>query len=322
MLKFAVIGCGGIAQKATIPALINSGLSQITVCMDPDALKEKDISEKFNLPFETDLQKVFNDYNFDAVYIASPIATHKDIILTAAKHRKHILCEKSIVTNLQEAKEVTDICAEKELALFEGFMYQFHSQHQVVRDFIENDEIGKPVHFQAWFGFPPLPSDNFRYNKNMGGGALLDAGAYTVHAARRFFEKEPTGVSSVLETEGKDVDIRGTVMLDFGNSQTAHLTFGFNNLYQSKYTVWGTKGLLTLERAFALPADLKPPLVHKKQDQEHIYALRPSDHFIEEIKYFVENYTNKEIRSKWREEIINQASLLQKIRKNNMSGKS
>jgi len=51
------------------------------------------------------------------------------------------------------------------VALFEGFMYQFHSQHQFVKKLIGSGEIGQPVHFQAWFGFPPLNENDFRYNK-------------------------------------------------------------------------------------------------------------------------------------------------------------
>ena len=318
MLKFAIIGCGNIAQKSVIPALMKSGVSKIEVCIDTDINKGKEVKSKFELPFETNLKKALSNYDFDAVYISTPIATHKNIIIEVAKHKKQILCEKSIVSNPEEAKAVIDFCEKQDVALFEGFMYKFHSQHKFVNNLIENGEIGTPFHFQAWFGFPPISRQDFRYNKSLGGGAILDAGSYTVNASRYFFNSEPINVSSVIETEGEDVEIRGTAMLNFGNSKTAHLVFGFNNMYQNKYSIWGTKGIISLERAFALPPDFKSTLVLKKQGEVKEFSMEPCNHFIEEIRYFTKYFNDNEYKVKWRTEIINQANSLNYIRQNSL----
>jgi dTDP-3,4-didehydro-2,6-dideoxy-alpha-D-glucose 3-reductase len=314
MLKFAVIGCGSIAQKSTIPALINSGVSEIAVCIDKDPNRENEIKAKFTLPFETSLNKALGKYTFEAVYISTPVATHRDLILIAAKHKKHILCEKSIVSNPDEAKEIVKFCHEEGVAVFEGFMYQFHTQHKLVKDLIASNEIGTPFHFQGWFGFPPLLPDDFRYNKSLGGGAILDAGSYTVHAARKLFNAEPLSVNSVIEYEDNEVEIRGSAMLNFGNSKTAHIVFGFNNMYQNKYWVWGTKGLISLERAFSVPPDYRSILKLKKQGFIKEFPMEPCNHFIEEIRFFSERCNNIKFRTIWGEEIINQSITLNKLR--------
>ena len=127
-------------------------------------------------------------------------------------------------------------------------MYQFHTQHQFVKKLIQDGEIGIPFHFQGSFGFPPINENDFRYKKELGGGVVLDAGSYTMHAARHFFGEEPISSHAILENEGHEVEIRETVLLNFGESRTANLIFGFNNMYQSKYSIWGTKGIITLER--------------------------------------------------------------------------
>ena len=102
MLKFAVIGCGNIAQRASIPALIESEVTEIVVCIDINPEIAEDINIKFGLPFETTLEGALEKYDFDAVYISTPIGTHLPLIKLAAKNKKQILCEKSLACNLKE----------------------------------------------------------------------------------------------------------------------------------------------------------------------------------------------------------------------------
>ncbi|MFC4269731.1 Gfo/Idh/MocA family protein [Polaribacter marinivivus] len=311
MLNFAVIGCGNLAMKYAIPALINSGVSRVIVCIDPNRRGQREaIKEKFNLPLVTTIDEAIKKYDFDAVYIAAPTGAHREIVLSAASFNKHILCEKSLGSNLNEVKEMVNFCKERNLALFEGFMYQFHTQHQFVRKLIDDGEIGVPFHFLGRFGFPPINENDFRYKKELGGGVVLDAGAYTVHAARHLFGKEPVASCAILENEDKEVDVRGTVLLDFGNSNTASLIFGFNNMYQSNYVIWGSKGKITLERAYALPPNFNPTCTLEKQGFKEVYTLNPCDHFVEEFKYFCKNYKNEIERVSWYNEAINQSKVL------------
>lgn len=259
------------------------------------------------------MEEAVENYDFDAVYIAAPTGVHKNLVLSAASYKKHILCEKSLGSNIKEVKEMVKVCKNNNVALFEGFMYQFHTQHKFVRSLIDKGEIGVPFHFQGTFGFPPINESDFRYNKDLGGGVVLDAGSYTVHAARHFFNAEPLSSNAVLEDEGKEVDIRGTALLNFGESRTASLIFGFNNMYQSKYQIWGTKGIVTLERAYALPPDFEPTCILEKQGYKEVFTLDTCDHFVEEIKYFCANFLVNEIKSEWYDEAINQSKVLHSL---------
>ena len=313
-LKFAVVGCGNLAMKYSIPALMNSDVSEIVICVDPNRRGQKEaIRDKFNLPLVISFDQAIKEYEFDAVYIASPTGTHKDIVIEAAKNGKQILCEKSLGSDLSEVLEMVETSKKYDVALFEGFMYQFHSQHQFVKDLIEKGEIGMPFHILGSFGFPPIHENDFRYKKDSGGGVVLDAGSYTVHVARKLFNCEPISTHAVLENEGKEVDIRGTALLNFGDSRTASLVFGFDNMYQSKYQIWGTKGIITLERAYALPPDFKPTCILEKQGYKEVFTLEPCDHFIEEIKYFCANYRDVNTKKAWYSEAFNQSKVLNSL---------
>lgn len=312
-MKFVVVGCGNIAQRSVIPALMASGVTEVVCCVDVNPAKRLEIQSKFSLPFETNLQYVLETYEFDSVYISTPNAIHVQIVEQVAKFGKNILCEKPLAGSVNDALHIAELGAKYNVPIFEGFMYQFHEQHKLKMRLIAHGVIGKPQLFQGWFGFPPLPPDDFRYKKVLGGGCVLDACAYLVHSARHFYGCEPRNVYAVLGYEpGYEVETHATVLLDFGDGRVANLATGFNNKYKSQQVVWGSKGLLTLERAYALPPDFQSTLTIETQEKTIDYTMPKCDHFIEEIRYFVANCRSR--TEKWRREFVNQNMVLEKIK--------
>jgi len=317
-IRFGVIGCGYIVKKALIPALKKSRYAELVAIASRDKNKAKSFSIEFGCNYEKDYETLLSRDDLDAVYIATVPSTHEEIILMSANYDKHILCEKPLTASYNSAKKIVDNCNNRGVRVFEGFMYQFHSQHQKVRDIISSGEIGKPILFQAQFGFPPLDKENYRYRRDLGGGALLDAGSYTIHAARHFFKHDPIDVHSRIYNKGNEVDIHGTVMLDFNEGQTAHLSFGFNNYYQNTYIIWGTDGMLTLKRAFSIPPNINPKIILEKQDYYEEVICKPDDHFVNEIDYFCEAISDNSIRISWNNDSLIQAKLIEKIMKQNL----
>jgi len=313
-MRFVLVGVGKIAKKSVLPAILNSGATSLVACVDRKIEKQEEVRVKYGVPLVTTLQEALTSFEFDAVYISTPIGLHAPTILEAAAAKKHVLCEKSIVSSLQEAEEVVAACRNNGVALLEGFMYQFHEQHKVVKSFIEQGRIGEPFRFEAKFGFPPIDPTDFRYSKSMGGGSLLDAGAYTVHAARHFFGKEPEHIDSRLFYGQHEVDIRGHVLMDFGGGKVADLSFGFDNYYQNKYAIWGSKGCLTLSRAFAVPPDFSSTLVFEGEAKSENISMPLDDHFIKELQMFAQWANNANYRDLWYNEILTQSATLTKIR--------
>ena len=78
--RFVVIGCGNIAQRCSIPALMNSGVTEVVCVVDTDERKREIVEGRFGLPFETDLHHVLETYDFESVYISTPNAIHVQIV--------------------------------------------------------------------------------------------------------------------------------------------------------------------------------------------------------------------------------------------------
>lgn len=268
------------------PAMAKSGASSIVGFYDLNFEKAESLSQIYRAAAFQNLEDLLQSADIDAVYIATPISAHAGLCKVAADHGKHILCEKSLAINQEQDSEIRSYCEAKGVNLLEGFMYQYHTQHSFVREMIAQGEIGDPVVFYAWFGFPPFPESDFRMKKELGGGALLDAGAYVIHAARSFFGRDPVEEKRIVSYNDDGLDISGSILMDFGQGQSALLSYGMNNSYKNSYSIWGTKGEITLLRSFSIPEYEVPVCRVVNQGLTREYKLQPCNHFVAEIAAF------------------------------------
>ena len=256
-VRIGILGCANIAGKYAIKSFQSIGNAEVVSIASRDYNKAKEWAAKFGIKAEESYDSLISSKDIDAVYIPLPIGLHKEWVLKAANEKKHIICEKSLAENLHSVEEIVSSCKSNDIVLYENFMCDFHPQHAKVLSLIEEGKIGKPIVFHGYFGFPPMAKDNFRYNSQLGGGSLNDAGAYTVFMARKIFAEEPLSVSCTLFNEN-NTDIHGAAKFEFDNNKVGLLAFSFDAVYQNNYSVWGSKGLIKVGRAYSIPPDFKP----------------------------------------------------------------
>ena len=240
---------------------------------------------------------------------------HKEWCIKAAKAKKHIICEKSLSDNLEDLKEIVQVAKEEGVLLFENFMCDYHPQHQKVIDLIKNGEIGEIRNIDLKFGFPPLPENNIRYSKSLGGGALNDAGAYTLFMARKLVGENPKSVSCHLFNNGSEVDMMGSALLEFSKEICANLQFGFSHDYHNEYVIWGSKGTLKVNRAYSIPADFTPQISLIKNGKSEMINCDPSDHFKLLLEDFVRKLQDKSFSY---DHLVDQGIYMQMMRDSSM----
>ena len=84
------------------------------------------------------------------------------------------------------------------------------------------------------------------------------------------------------------------------------------NKYKSEQSIWGSKGLLRLERAYALPPDFQSKLTIETQNETKEYTMPACNHFEEEIRYFVANYN--QYSKEWMREFLAQSKVLATVK--------
>ena len=121
---------------------------------------------------------------------------------------------------------------------------------------INDKKIGNIDSFNASFGFPSFPEGDIRYNKQLVGGFLNDSGCYPICASKMIFDEEPVSIFYQNYNDPKSgVDVKGTSILTYKNNKTANVTYANGNYYQAKYEVWGSDGVITLNRAYSVPTN-------------------------------------------------------------------
>ena len=315
--NIGILGCANIATRSLIPAFDTCDRYKVYAIASRGLEKAQSVAEKYNCKAYGSYDELVADNNIDAVYMPLPTGLHyewgKKVLLSG----KHLLSEKSLACSYDEVKELVDIAREKHLLVMENFQFRFHSQTQWVRDVIASGKLGEVRCFRSSFGFPPFKdADNIRYKKNLGGGALLDAGAYTVKSMKVIFPNENFKYksSTMVMPVGSEVDIYGGAYFESENGVVAELAYGFDNYYQCGFEIWGSKGKLTSTRAYTAPAGLSPKIIIETTDDGRKEIELPScDHFAEVVKYFAECIDGGDFEKEYNQNLL-QAKMLNEMK--------
>ena len=329
-LKFGIIGCSKIAKKSVIPAILKSEFAELEMIGSRSIQKSKEFSKEFNCEKSGTYDDVILNESVDAVYISTPIGTHAELAIKAACAGKHVYCEKSSTDSFTSAKEMVECSKNNNVRIMEGFMFRFHPQHQKVKELINNKKIGKIDSFNGSFGFPSFPEGDIRYNKELGGGFLNDSGCYPISASRMIFDEEPISIFYQSHNDPKSgVDVKGTSILTYKNNKTANLTYVNGNYYQAKYEVWGSEGIISLDRAYSVPSNFitKINLQYNIENtwegrKNEIIEIPPMDHFVKMIDIFcMEIIGKKKFSFNFEKELLNQARVMEAHRLSNSTHK-
>lgn len=324
MIKIGIICPSEIAFRRFLPALTNTNnsktfqfvgiaiasseewfgdLSNVTK-EQTEAQQSKEI-EKAQTFIDSYGGHIFSSYTdivssseIDAVYIPLPPALHYKWAKMALENGKHVMVEKPSTTCYYDTKSLIDLAEKNGLALHENYMFVFHNQINEVNQIINDGvSIGKPKLFRIAFGFPRRALNDFRYNKKLGGGALLDAGGYTIRYATELLgETARVTTASVGYDPDFEVEIFGAATMVNDDGLTAQLAFGMDNDYRCDLEVWGTKGTLTTGRILTAPVGCIPKYTLKQNQEYTEHVLPEDDAFGKSLERFAACIENDEIR--------------------------
>ena len=152
-------------------------------------------------------ERMLEDENIDAVYIATPHPFHCDMAAAAMKAKKHVLCEKPVCMNASQVQYLIDVAYDNNVFFMENLVTRFLPITQQVCDWINEGAIGEVRYMEGHFGFPaPGFPDTRWFNRELGGGALLDVGIYPINYATMIlgFEVEDIKTKAYIGEAGTD----------------------------------------------------------------------------------------------------------------------
>ncbi|MGD9765094.1 MAG: Gfo/Idh/MocA family protein [Candidatus Binatia bacterium] len=193
------------------------------------------------------------DPEIDAVYNPLPNSHHAEWTIRALEAGKHVLCEKPLAANVDEARAMADAAMRCDKRLIEAFHWRFHPLAERMRSIIAAGTIGAVRHIDAAMCLPlPLPGD-IRYRYELAGGATMDLGCYTISLVRFLAGAEPEVARAEARLSSPNVDRCMTAELRFADGCTARILCSLfsRRLLKLQAIVRGDRGELRVLNPYA-----------------------------------------------------------------------
>lgn len=319
-INIGIIGTADIAFRRFLPALKkHDSFNYIGVASrKKGSAKANKFKENFGGKIYENYDDIINDEDIDALYIPLPPALHYEWAKKALEKGKHVFLEKPSTTKLKDTIDLIEIAKGNNLALKENYMFIFHKQIERIKEIFENETFGKTRLIRASFGFPMRSKDDFRYNKALGGGALLDCGGYPIRLIMELLGDDTKLIQSSLYYEdGFEVDLYGDVVLTNGKVN-AQISFGMDNEYRCEVELWSSKGYLKAPRVFTPPVDYDVYFDIVAQNEVNTIDIGCDDQFYNSINHFKKCILDENVRNKEYKSIKKQIELVSQIQSNDL----
>lgn len=246
-INWGIVSTGRIAhQFASDFKFVNNG-NLLSVC-------SRNIETAKNFANQHGISKQYSDYSefikdkeLDVVYIASPHTYHAEQTIEAIINEKAVLCEKPFTISKEELLPVLEESKAKNIYVMEAMWTYFLPAIKKAQQWVNEGRIGDIKHIKADFGYPQLPySPNKReYNKELGGGALLEMGIYPIALAWLFLKEDPKNIKVIGKNTPNGVEDDVSFIFDYGYT-TATLGTSFRCKLQNWAYIIGEEGYIAI----------------------------------------------------------------------------
>ncbi len=248
-IKWGVMGTANVADWGVIPGMLQAEGCELYAIAGRTQAKVSAYQEKFG--FEkgyVGYDTLLSDEAVQAVYIPLPNNLHYEWVIKALNAGKHVLCEKPLALNPEEAAQMYAVAKENHVILAEAYAYLHSPYVKAVKAEVESGIIGEVEYIETAFLTQGYEED-IRLYKELGGGAMYDLGCYCTTMILTLNDSKPLFVKAVGEMNENGVDVFTAAMMRFENGVRASFNVGMmfqaksNSRFDRLY-IHGTKGCI------------------------------------------------------------------------------
>jgi len=291
---WGIIGLGKIANKFAAD-LQYSETAQLYGVASQDLNKAKKFSTKYNAQkYYGSYQALANAPEIDIIYVATPHVFHFENTMMCLKQNKAVLCEKPMGMNAKEVRLMIEEASTRNLFLMEGLWTRFIPATEKLIELLAQNVIGQVTSLQADFGFKGDSNpENRIFNKNLGGGSLLDIGIYPIYLSLLVLGI-PTDITATAQLTETGVDRFCAMEFHYDNGAKANLESTIVADTPTEAFLHGTTGTLKLHRQF----HHTEKITHTHNDEVTILDIKyKGNGYIHEIEKVNSCFLNRDIES-------------------------
>ena len=305
-MNWGIIGLGHMAKNFinSLKELENSNLTGVS---SRSLLKLIKFGYRFKIKpkfLYKNYEKLLLSKDIDNIYIGTLNHTHYELIQKCIDAGKNILCEKPITINLKQALDIQNKLSISKVFFLEGIAYRSHPQISDVIKLINDGQIGKIIKIKSTFGFDSgKPKKKSRlYNKEYGGGAILDLGCYPVSMSNLLanLNYKKDSIPEVCEVNGRifetGVDTEATAKLKYENDIISEIKVSIREVLSNTTIVKGTEGEIHILDPW-LPKKENVIEIHKNNEIKKIKSVSFLGLFANQINLFEKIVQDRQVEN-------------------------
>ncbi|WP_020530840.1 Gfo/Idh/MocA family protein [Flexithrix dorotheae] len=225
-INWGIIGCGDVCEVKSGPAFNKVPDSKLVAVMRRNAEKAADYAKRHGVPKSySDADKLINDSEVNAIYIATPPGSHKEYTLKAAKAGKPIYVEKPMAVNHQECEDMVAACEAAGVPLFVAYYRRCLPYFSKVKSILDSGEIGKVRMVNIKLYQAPKPADLENDSENWRVDPALAGGGYFYDLASHQFDFLDYFFGPIASVAGQQANFGGYYKVE----DTVTAQFQFEN---------------------------------------------------------------------------------------------
>ncbi len=260
-VRFAMVGLGWWTREQAIPAMADATGAEATVLVTGSPEKAADVAADVDTVEATLTYEEYADGDaadeYDAVYVCTPNALHREHVEAAADHGKAVLCEKPLEANVEDAEAIVEACEAADVPLMVAYRVVTSPSARRARELIRDGAIGDVVSVVGHMSDTILESsgpDSWRLDPDLSGGTTVnDIGIYPLSTIGFVLDAAPRAVqatTTAAQEAFEGVDEHAAFTLEYSDSLLASCTVSHSAEVTSSLRFVGTEGELTLEGVF------------------------------------------------------------------------
>ena len=217
--------------------------------------------------------ELVSDPKVDLVYVATPHSEHFENVKLALSAGKAVICEKAFMLNEEQAKTVFELAQKQGVLVTEAMWTRYMPMRRKLNELLASNVIGTPTMLTANLGYSI--ADKERINRpELGGGALLDLGVYTLNFASMVFGNDVTDIPSICSYNNLGVDMQDSITLRYRDGKMAVLNATAMAVSDRNGVIYGSKGFIVVENI----NNIESIAVYDNEYRKIAYYKRPKQH--------------------------------------------
>lgn len=296
-ISILILGYSRLVLKRILPALQVSTLCNSIEIATKSNSHGVILGGKVRAVYDS-YDKAIDSSESNFVYISLPNSLHDEYIIKCALKGFNLIIDKPAILSYSSIEYLKKIRSVTNIYISESVFFQYHPVLTKTLDILGGSNNIQFVSSQ--FTIPALHTSDFRLQKSLGGGVLLDMSAYLMGLGRFIWNMNPKKIHvSSVENDENGLVTSISASIDYDHGRIVQCYFAFNSEYRNNAILYSKLGIVEIKRVFSAPPQYHSLFTLNRSNSSEYIDIGYHDSFLIYFETFINDFINNEMRDGW-----------------------